>query len=185
MFSVSTSPSKWVTEPAFEVGRSVASPSANTFGFASGLQRGLVGRDEPERVSEPGRALDVGGAAVKRDGHEQIEGDLAAVVGDEPAADSVDLAGVELGHELDLLLAEQMGEVLGGDRLGEAAIERGREHELGVRADAALAQVPVGEEGELDRRDRALDRHVGDVHDQPAALEPLERAVEQVRPSVV
>lgn len=34
MFSASTSASKWVTEPALEVGRSVASPSAKTFAFA-------------------------------------------------------------------------------------------------------------------------------------------------------
>ena len=49
---LSTSASKCVTEPAFEVGRSVASPSANTFGFAVRLQRALVGRDEAERVAE-------------------------------------------------------------------------------------------------------------------------------------
>ena len=98
-----------MTEPAFEVGRSVASPSANTFGFAGRLQRALVGGDEAERVAEPGRALDVGGAAVQRDRDEQVEVELAAVVGGELAADAVDLAGAELGHELDLLLGEQAG----------------------------------------------------------------------------
>ena len=71
------------------------------------LQRALVGGDEAERVAEPGRALDVGGAAVQRDRDEQVEVELAAVVGGELAADAVDLAGVELGHELDLLLGEQ------------------------------------------------------------------------------
>ena len=35
MFPVSTSPSKCVTEPAFDVGTFVASPIANTFGFAT------------------------------------------------------------------------------------------------------------------------------------------------------
>ena len=139
------------------------------------LQRALVGRDEAERVAEAGRALDVGGAAVQRDGDEQVEVELAAVVGAELAADAVDLAGVELGHQLDLLLGEQARQVLGGDRLGEGAVERGRVDELGAVADAALAQVPVGEEGELERRDRALDRHVDQVHDQPAAVEALER----------
>ena len=119
MFSSSTSPSKWVTEPAFEVGRSVASPSANTFGVgASGAC--AVGRDEAERVAEAGRALDIGGAAVQRDGDEQVEVELAPVVGVELAADAVDLAGVELGHELDLLLASRTRQVLGGDRLREA-----------------------------------------------------------------
>ena len=70
---------------------------------------------------------------------------------------------------------EQAGEVLGGDRLGEGAVERRRVDELGAVADAALAQVPVGEEGELERRDRALDRHVDEVHDEAAAVEALER----------
>ncbi len=69
--------------------------------------------------------------------------------------------------------------MLGRDRLREAAVERRREHDLAACADSALAQVPVGEEGELDRRDRALDRHVGDVHDEPAAVEALERPRER------
>ena len=47
-------------------------------------------------------------------------------------------------------------------------------------ADPALAQVPVGEEGELERRDRALDRHVDQVHDEPAAVEALERTAERL-----
>ena len=34
MFSISVSASKWVTEPALEVGTLVASPIANTFGAA-------------------------------------------------------------------------------------------------------------------------------------------------------
>ena len=34
MFSVRTSASKWVTEPAFDVGRLVASPIAKMFGAA-------------------------------------------------------------------------------------------------------------------------------------------------------
>ena len=33
MFSTSTSPSKWVTDPAFEAGRLVASPMAKTLGL--------------------------------------------------------------------------------------------------------------------------------------------------------
>ena len=44
---------------------------------------------------------------MQRDGDEQVEVELAPVVGAERAADAVDLAGVELGHELDLLLGEQ------------------------------------------------------------------------------
>ena len=77
MFSASISPSKWVTEPAFEVGRLVASPMREDVRRGRGLQRVRVGRDEAELVAEPGRAVDVRGAAVQRDGDEQVEGDLA------------------------------------------------------------------------------------------------------------
>jgi len=41
--------------------------------------------------------------------------------------------------------------------------------------DAALAEVPVSKEGELDRGDRALDRHVDDVDRDPPAVEPGQR----------
>ena len=116
---------------------------------------------------------------MQRHRHEQVEVDLAPVVGDELPADTVDLADAELGHELDLLLAEQIGQVLGSDRLREAAVERRCEHDFAACADSALAQVPVGEEGELDRRYRALDRHVGDVHDEPAAVEARQRPLER------
>ena len=110
--SPSSSLSKCAAEPAFEVGRSVASPRAKTFGFARRLERVRVGRDEAERVAEAGRAVDEGCAAVERNGDEQVEGELAAVVGDEPAAGAVDLAGAELDLDLDLLLVEQMRQVL-------------------------------------------------------------------------
>ena len=102
---------------------------------------------------------------MERNRDEQVEVELAAVVGGERAADAVDLAGVEFGHQLDLLLGEQASQMFGGDRLRETAVERCRVDELGAVADSALAQVPVGEEGELERRDRALDRHVDEVHD--------------------
>ena len=49
---------------------------------------------------------------MQGDRDEQVEVQLAAVVGGERAADAVDLAGVELGHELDLLFSEQAGQVL-------------------------------------------------------------------------
>jgi hypothetical protein len=52
-------------------------------------------------------------------------------------------------------------------------------------ADAALVEVPVGEEAELERRDRALDRHVDDVDDEPPAVEVLERLLERAAPSSV
>ena len=61
------------------------------------------------------------------------------------------------------------------------AVERGRVDELDPIADPALAQVPVGEERELERRDRALDRHVDEVHDEPAAVEALQRLTQRDR----
>ena len=77
------------------------------------LQGVLVGGHEVELVAEPGRAADVGGAAVQRDDDGEVEGDLAAVVADQAAAGAVDLAGVELGDQLDAPLGEHPAEVLG------------------------------------------------------------------------
>ena len=107
---------------------------------------------------------------MERDRDEQVEVELSAVVGDELAADAVDLAGVELGDQLHLLLGEQPGKSLGRDRLREGAVERRRVHELDLVANLALAEVPVGEEGELERCDRALDGHVHEVHDERPPL---------------
>ena len=70
--------------------------------------------------------------------------------------------------------------MLGGDRLRERSVQRCCVDELGAAADPALAQVPVGEEGELEWRDRALDRHVDQVYDQPSAVEALERTVQRL-----
>ena len=85
MLSVSVSASKCVTEPAFEVGRLVASPIANTFGGRLRLQRVRVGRDEARVVAEARRAIDERGAGVQRDRHEQVERLLALVVAAEHA----------------------------------------------------------------------------------------------------
>ena len=61
------------------------------------------------------------------------------------------------------------------DRLREAAVERRRKDDLGPVADPPLAEVPVGEERELDRCNGTLDRHVDDVHDEPSAVERAQR----------
>ena len=45
----------------------------------------------------------------------------------------------------------------------------------------ALVEVPVGEEAELERGDRALDRHVDDVDDEPAAVERRQRGCQRGR----
>jgi hypothetical protein len=82
MFSTSTSPSKCVTEPAFDAGTSAASPIDEDVRRDRRLQGGVVGGDEPEFVAEAGRVLDVGGAAVQRDHDGEVEVDLAAVEAD-------------------------------------------------------------------------------------------------------
>ena len=69
-----------------------------------------------------------------------------------------------------LRVVEHVAEVLAGDRLGEGALQRGHVDDLDLVAHALLGEERVGQEGELQRRDRALDRHLGDVDDQPAAL---------------
>ena len=79
-----------------------------TLGVGLGLQGVLVGGHEVELVAEARRAADVGGAAVQRDDDGEVEGDLALVVGDEPAAGAVDLAGVELGDQLDAACSASM-----------------------------------------------------------------------------
>ena len=48
----STSPSKWATEPAFEVGTSVASPSAKTF-WPPRLERARSVRTKPSASPSP------------------------------------------------------------------------------------------------------------------------------------
>ena len=48
-------------------------------------------------------------------------------------------------------------------------------------ADAALGEVPVGEEAELERGDRALDRHVDHVDDEPTAVEGGQGGAERGR----
>ena len=50
---------------------------------------------------------------MQRHGHEQVELERPAVERGQDAAGAVDLARAELGHELDLLLVEQEGQVLG------------------------------------------------------------------------
>lgn len=99
---------------AFEVGDRAGLGGGDVGGVADdedvrsglGLQGVLVGGDEVELVSQSGRAPDVGGAAVERDDHGQVEGDLPTVA-DQPSTDAVDLAGVEPGRELDPPLGEQ------------------------------------------------------------------------------
>ena len=112
---------------------------------------------------------------MQRNDHRQVELHLAAVVGGEVATRPVDLSCVELGHQIDALLRQHSRKLRRGHRLGEGAVERGDVRQLHLVTDAALVEVPVGQEAELERGDRALDGHVHDVDDQPAAVEGGQR----------
>ena len=73
-----TSTEKWATEPALEVGRLAASPSAKISGWGTValrdvLQGVLVDGDVVELVAQPG-PLDEVGAHVERHRHEQVVG---------------------------------------------------------------------------------------------------------------
>jgi len=62
---------------------------------------------------------------------------------------------------------------------GERAVQRRDVGRLNAVADAPLPEViAVGQEAELQRRDRALDRHAADVHDEPAGGAPLQCPVQ-------
>ena len=54
MFSIRTSPSKWVTEPALDVGRLVASPIAKMFGAALACRVCWSVGTKSELVAQPG-----------------------------------------------------------------------------------------------------------------------------------
>jgi len=139
-------------------------------GMLGVLEGALVDRDEAQFVAEARGAFDVLGAAVQRHDHRQVEGHLAFVVRHQPAALAVDLAERELGDQLDALGRQQPAQRLGGDRLGEGAVQRGDARQLDLVADTAPLEVPVGEEGELQWCDRALDGQVGHVHHDAPAL---------------
>ena len=130
----------------------------------------LVDRYVVELVTEAGAGHEVG-AHVERDGHQLVVGDLALVVGDEHLPVLVDPLDHEVRLDDDALLLEQRAEGLARDRLGERAVERGDKDDLGAVAKAAPGEEVVGEEGELQRCDGALDRHLGDVHDEATAAE--------------
>src|ERR1019366_501338 len=147
-------------------------------GLYRGLERAGGHRNEAELVAESGGALDVTGAAVQRDDDGQVEGRVPLGVGDQAAspaavaggATCLDGAGVELGYQLDALVGQQAAQFPVGHGLGEGAVQGSDIRQFNAVADAPPAEVVVGEEAELQRRDRALDRHVDDVHHEPAPV---------------
>ena len=74
-----------------------------------------------------------------------------------------------------LAVLEHRSEAGGCDGLGERSVERRHEDDLDAVAEAALTQPRLGQERELQWGDGALDRHLGDVHDQASVVQALER----------
>ena len=92
-----------------EVGRSVASPIAKMFGFAFVCSVCLSVGTKPSSSPSPGERSTYAAPPCSGTVTSRSKSTLAAVERDQLAAGAVDLAGVELGHELDLLLVEQEG----------------------------------------------------------------------------
>ena len=136
------------------------------FGREEGV---LVHRDEVQLVAHPGAGQHLV-AHVQRDGHQQVVLDLALVVVHELPGVRIDVLDHEVGDDLDVLLLQDVAQVLGRDGLGEGARKRRGVDQLDPVAHALLVEEPVGQHQELQRRDRALDRVLDDVDDQPAAL---------------
>ena len=134
----------------------------------------LVAGHEVQLVAKAGPG-DVVGAHVQRHGDQKVETDPPAVEGDQFRRVVVDVLDGEVGFQRDLAVDEGRGEFARGHRLGERAVERGDVGDFRALPDAVLPQPVVGEEGELHRRNRALDRHLGDVHDQASAPEAAHR----------
>ncbi|MPM62456.1 hypothetical protein SDC9_109328 [bioreactor metagenome] len=142
-----------------------------------GPQRVLVHRDEAALVAQP-RVEHVLLAGVQRDGHQQVERQLPAVVRDQHLAVVVDPLQGEVRGEPDRALLQQVTEVTRGDRLGERPVQRRDVGDVDLVTHVSLAEVVLHQEDELQRRDRALDRHVGQLHQHLAALERLEGVVQ-------
>src|SRR5579875_2529494 len=166
--SSKSSTEKWATEPALEVGMSEASPMAKMLSCL-GQQGVPVDGHEVEVVAEP-RTGDVVGAHIERDRDQQVEGDLPLVEGHERLVGGVDPLRSEVALDSDLAFLEDGAQVLGGDRLGEGALQGGRVDDLDPVAHTTLGEEGLGQEGELEGRDGALDGHVDDVHDHPASF---------------
>jgi hypothetical protein len=58
---------------------------------------------------------------------------------------------------------------------GERPVDRAEERQLGLLAEAAIAELGLDEERDLERRRRALVRDARDADDDPAAGEGVER----------
>jgi hypothetical protein len=103
-----------------------------------------------ELVAEAGCRDEVR-AHVQRDGDELVVGHLALVIGPDDLGVLVDALDHEVGLDGDVPLREQRAEPLAGHRLGERAVQRGDEDDLGGLAHALALEVVIREEDELQR----------------------------------
>ena len=115
---------------------------------------------------------------MQRNRHEQVEVELAPVVGGELASDPSTSPALNSVTSSISFSARSPAEALRRDRLRERAVERRRVDELDLVPNAALPEVPVREERELEGGDRALDRHVDEIHDDASAVERVESSLE-------
>ena len=178
-FSTNSSVAKWATDPALEVGMSLVAEDEDPL-VGDRPQGVLVDRDPAHRVAQLG-ADEEGCARVRRDRDEQVEGEGPPVVGVEGGGLVVDALDGEVRCDPDAPVLEEVAEGRRGDGLGEGTVERGDEGDVDEVPDAALAEVVLDEEGELQGCHGALDRHLADVDEEPAALEALERVVQRLR----
>ncbi len=149
------------------------------------LQRPRVGERVAGAVAQV-RAVDHRRPEVGRDRAQQVVVDGAAVERADQPLVGVDGGRGEVRHDPDALLVGDLRQDAVRIGLRERSGIRRDQRDLDAVAEALLAKVPVGEKGELERRDGALDRHLADVDDQASLahagdrLAHRQRAVERV-----
>ena len=139
--SATTGASKWAVEPAFESGRSVASPRAKTFAPAADPERVPVGREPAaRRRGEPGVDQELL-ALVGRDEDQEVVGELLALEAQDDLAVRVDRLDVEERVELDPLLGEDRRRHVRDALDRERPPDRRAEVDRRSVAQAALAEL--------------------------------------------
>ena len=87
-------------------------------------------------------------------GDQQIVVDLRLVVGVDGLLVRLHALDVELGHDVDVLLLQDVAQTWAARGLVKARRQRRGKRQLHVVADALLVEVPVGQEEELQRARR-------------------------------
>ena len=141
-----------------------------------GLKCVAIGRHEPERIAQALRAGDVLGAAVHGDRDQQVVGDLALVPAVQPPCSGVDAACREFGLDPDAALGQQRARCAEATGFVKAPSSGVTNVSSTSSRRPRCAQLPVGEEAELQRGHRALDRHVDHVDHETAPVEAIQGA---------